>query len=286
MVSIAVLVLLILLVTRIIGSASTIATLGNKHMDADSEARQLFNRMEVDFPQIVKRADLDFFGKRTAAPNSVGGAMTGNDQIAFYSAVPGYYPSTGSQSPVSLAAYRVNAKNQVERMGKGLVWNGVSAIDTPILFMPLTIAGAWLPATTNATDPDYEIVGPQTFRFEYYYQLQRGDLSDTPWDSDPILIPAHTSVSGLRDVGAIIVVIGSIDPKSRALVTDAKLTALAGQMNDYVHFNSPGNSGKVGPQPQVQWQDAVNTNTAGLPNAALAGIRFYQRYFYLNGQQQ
>ena len=35
--------------------------------------------------------------------------MTGNDQIAFYSAVPGYYPPTGSQSPVSLVAYRVNS---------------------------------------------------------------------------------------------------------------------------------------------------------------------------------
>ena len=30
----------------------------------------------------------------------------------------------------------------MERMGKGLVWNGVSATDTPVVFMPLTISGS------------------------------------------------------------------------------------------------------------------------------------------------
>ena len=79
--------------------------------------------------------------------------MAGNDQIAFYSAVPGYYPSTGSQSPVSLVAYRVNALNQLEQMGVGLVWNGVSATDIPVVFLPLTISGTWPSATNLAASP-------------------------------------------------------------------------------------------------------------------------------------
>src|SRR5438270_2120330 len=145
MVTMAILALLVLFVTSIVNSAATITTLGNKRMDADTQARQLLDRMAIDFAQMVKRDDVDFFAKGTVAPKSVGGAMAGNDQIAFYSAVPGYYPSAGSQSPVSLVAYRVNSNstsssyNKMERMGKGLVWNGVSTIDTPVVFMPLTI---------------------------------------------------------------------------------------------------------------------------------------------------
>ena len=63
--------------------------------------------------------------------------MAGNDQIAFYSAVPGYYPPTGLQSPVSLVAYRINSNsnsssyNKMERMGKGLIWNGIACGATP-----------------------------------------------------------------------------------------------------------------------------------------------------------
>jgi hypothetical protein len=130
LVSLAVLVVLVLLVSRLFSSAATIATFGSKRMDAEAQIRPLFQRMALDFSQMAKRNDLDFFGKNTAAPNSVGGSMTGNDQIAFYSSVPGYYPSSGSQSPISLIAYRVNAQNQLERVAKGLVWNGVSASST------------------------------------------------------------------------------------------------------------------------------------------------------------
>src|SRR5204862_6789777 len=120
--SVGVLVLLVLLATQLLNSAATITTLGHKKMDAYSQARQMLDRMAIDFAQMVKRSDVDFFAKGTVAPNSVGGAMAGNDQIAFYSGVPGYYPTTGSQSPVSLVAYRVNslstssAYNKLERM--------------------------------------------------------------------------------------------------------------------------------------------------------------------------
>ena len=188
LISVAVLVLLVLLTSQLLNTAATVKTLGHKQMDADSQARQLLDRMAVDFAQLVKRGDVDFFGKGTTAPNSVGSAMTGNDQIAFYSGVPGYYPATGSQSPVSLVAYRVNSAstsssyNKMERMGKGLVWSGVSSTDTPVVFMPLTIGpsaavplGTWPAATSSSTsDSAYETIGPQVFRFEYCYLLKIG----------------------------------------------------------------------------------------------------------------
>src|SRR3984893_11559608 len=87
--SIVALTLFVLMVSRLVKSASTITTMGNKHMGADSQARSVLDRMAVDFAQMVKRSDVDFFGKNTAAPNSPGGAMNGNDQIGFFSAVPG-----------------------------------------------------------------------------------------------------------------------------------------------------------------------------------------------------
>ena len=187
LVTMSVLVLLVFLFTQLLNSAATVMALGNKGTDTDSQARQLLDRMALDFAQMVKRSDVDFFAKGTVAPNSVGGTMFGNDQIAFYSAVPGYYPQSGAQSPVSVVAYRVNSLlasssyNKMERLGKGLVWNGASTANTPVVFLPVTISAMWPYATNQDLDAAYEVIGPQVFRFEYCYLLRaNGSLSITP----------------------------------------------------------------------------------------------------------
>jgi hypothetical protein len=278
-VSVGVVVLLVLLASQLLNSAATITMLGHKQMDADSQARQLLDRMAIDFAQMVKRSDVDFFAKGTLAPNSVGGTMTGpaNDQIAFYSVVPGYYPPTGSQSPVSLVGYRVNSAStsssytKLERLGKGLVWNGVSSTDKPVVFMPLTVSATWPAAvSTSAPDPDgnYEVIGPQVFRFEYYYLLNNGSFSVVPW------ISPHTSVSGMQDVSAIVVDIAVIDPKSKVLLNNAQITSLAGQLTDY-------SSGRPAGWLRTQWQTTLDGNTS-LPRQAVSGIRVYERFIYLS----
>jgi len=270
-VTVGVLALLVLLFTQLFNNAASITTLGHKQMDADSQARQLLDRMAIDFAQWVKRSDVDFFAKGTVAPNSVGGAMTGNDQIAFYSAVPGYYPPTGSQSPISLVAYRISslngaaAFNKLERLGKGLVWNGVSDADVPVVFMPLTIAATWPAATSSSLvdlNGNYEIIGPLVFRFEYCYLLRAdGSLSITP----------PSNISG---IAAIVADIGVIDSKSKVLVNDTQITSLAGQLVDYASGMTPG-------QLRNNWQNTLNANTT-LPRPALSGIRVYERFFYLS----
>jgi hypothetical protein len=276
-VTIGVLMLLVLLFTQLLNNTASITTLGHKQMDADSQARQLLDRMAIDFAQLVKRSDLDFFAKGTRAPNSVGDPMDGsdgntrNDRIAFYSAVPGYYPLTGSQSPVSLVAYRVNslngaaAFNKLERLGKGLVWNGVSVADVPVVFMPLTIAATW-PAATSSSLADlngnYETIGPRVFRFEYCYLLRAdGSLSITP----------PSDISGIAAIVADIAVINS---KSKVLLNDTQITSLVGQLVDYAAGMTPG-------QLRNNWQNRLNANTA-LPRPALSGIRLYERFFYLS----
>jgi len=154
-------------------------------------------------------------------------------------------------------------------MGKGLLWNAATPTPAPVVFMPLTIGpsavvplGTWPAATsTSASDPDYEVIGPQVFRFEYCYLLTTGNLSITP----------PTSVSG---IAGFIVDIAAIDPKSKVLLNDAQAALLAGQLSDYTLNNlAPG-------QLRYTLQYAINANTT-LPRPALAGVRLYERSFYI-----
>ena len=67
LVSVGVLVVLVLTFRQLLKSAATITTLGHKQMDADSQARQLLDRMAIDFAQMVKRSDVDYYVKSSAA---------------------------------------------------------------------------------------------------------------------------------------------------------------------------------------------------------------------------
>jgi len=335
LVTMGVLVLLVLLFTQLLNSSATIMTLGNKRMDADSQARQLLDRMAIDFAQMVKRTDVDYYLKSSSGSSAgtppdcttctdqtkndaTRSDPTGNDQIAFFSATSGYYPTPGSQSPISLVAYRVNSDsmnasyNKMERMGKGFIWNGVSSSYIPILFLDsatvptTTIANKWPAAVSKSLpDPDghYETTGPQIFRFEYYYLLKGQTVqvgaptptptpnppifSDTPWDTR---ISGHTNVIRITngvitsDVTAIIVDIAVIDPKSKVLVTDAQIATLAGTLIDYggsAVGNCPSPNWQTPGELRRQWQCALDSTTS-LPRPAISGIRVYERYFYLN----
>jgi hypothetical protein len=259
LVSITVLTLIILFVSRLFSSASALTTSGNKHMDADGQVRPLLDRIAIDLAQMVKRSDVDYFLKSSSNP------QTGNDQIAFYSVVPGY--ATSPASPVSLVAYRINIKNQIERMAKGLIWNGDSSPGIPVVFLPLTITTTWPPATDATRDADYELTAPNVFRLEYYYVLRNGGTSDTPWDT----AAGHTGPGGMQDVAAISVAIAAIDPKSRVLLSDAQLATLAAGLNDFSSSMAPGAL-------LTQWQTTLDAAT-GMPRSAIAGIRIYQRWF-------
>ena len=278
LVSVGVLVILVLLCAQLLNSAASITTRGHNQMDADSQARQLLDRMAIDFAQLLKRSDLDFFGKGTTAPNSAGGVMTGNDLITFHSAVPGYYPSGttfGSQSPLSLVAYRVNSNsssssyNKMERMGKGLLWNGASASSTPVVFWT-TITSQWPAATSSSlADPDgnYEIVGPQVFRFEYCYLRTNGNIAMAP----PL---DGNGRADLSQIAAIVADIAVIDPKSKVLLSNAQIASLAGLLADYAATMVPG-------QLRNNWQNTLNANTT-LPRPAVSSVRLYERFFYLS----
>jgi hypothetical protein len=272
LVAISVLVLLVLLITQLVNSATTVTTLGNKRNDADSEARPLFERMALDFAQLIKRSDVSYYLKNAGTP------MPGNDLVGFYSAVQGYYPT--SPGPISVVAYRVNsdssnpvAHNCLERMGRGLDWNGASTTSVPVVFLPLTIQQTWPSVTSSSnydeTDPakrTYEIIGPQIFRFEYYYlEKTTGALVAYP--------PAWTSLSAveIKSASAIVVAIALIDPKSKALLSNSQIATLGESLPDYVSGMGPG-------QLLARWQSALDS-VANLPRSAISSVRLYERWF-------
>lgn len=300
LISITVLVVLVLLFTRLFNSAATITILSNRYTESDGQIRQLFDRMAIDFAQMVKRNDVDFYGKGTSSF----GTSNGNDRVAFFSMVPGDYLSTGTPSPFSLISYKVNSSTAVtnaavytrlQRMARGLLMNGdnsgnggvpASIKDGPIFFATggPTISSVWTTTVTSnaTTDSKHELAAPQVFRFEYYYLLTNGALSVVPWDAS---LAGHTDASGLRDVAAIIVAVATIDPKSHVLLTNSQVSTIAGTLVDYSAGSGHGPGWLLG-----QWQSILDSPTAAavklMPRPALSAVRLYERYFYLTPTPQ
>ena len=340
MVAVAVLTILIVLATQLLNSASAITNVG-AHADLSVTKSGPTSVKHSASPTSCSAADLDYYIKQPIGYNGhsqghgwgkkLKTGQQGNDQFAIFTLVPGYYPANFTatqQGPISLVAYRVNQNPtlatapylQLERLAKGLLWNGVSNQTNanavyPIVFLPNTISGIgdWSAAVNNdnsgqSIDPEngYETVGPQVFRFEYWYLLKNGILTDVPWDKDAR--PAQTTIStptpiGWSDVQAIAVAIAVIDPTSRSLISSATLLDVASDLDDFK--TSPGRG--VGGQKKAgdieyRWNtvllgdpaDLANTpgilnrgsTTAGsrVPPEVAKSIRVYSRYYDLRIQ--
>jgi hypothetical protein len=268
-----VLVLLVLLTTQLLNSAARIMTLGHGRMNADSEARELFDRMAIDFAQMIKRSDVDYYLKSstTASDCILCTRQRGNDQIAFYSTVPGWSALTGArQSPISIVGYRINVSetmlaNRMERLGEGLSWNGATSNRRGDGRPASVIFWAPLNPWANATSSPIDVIAPDVFRFEYYYLLKNGDLSSTPWYT-------ISTVRGMQDVSAIIVDIAVFDPKSRGLLSNSDIAGLAEDLTD--HGGQPLGGLLAG------WRSALDGNRT-LPRPALSSVRLYERCFHL-----
>jgi len=333
LVSVFVLVIIIFIVAQLMTSATAITRTGSKHVDTDTQARVVLDRMALEFAQMVKRTDVDCYIKQRSGYNGHGNGHgwgqghngdLGSDQIAFFSQVPGYYPTglnPGDKSPISLIAYRVDEGNssntsygRLQRMSKGLHWAGVDDNQTnqnstyPIVFLPQTIAAVtpWAAAVNNncsgnnsGCDADYEIIGPGVFRFEYYYQLKNGRLTDWPWDR--FVLPNQITITnptpiGLSQVESIAVSIAVIDPAARALIQAAAANAAYGDILDVAadlpDFRSARGRGVGGQRIgdlEAAWKGVVESiaqtgqTPSGrlIPREAAKGIRIYNRYFDL-----
>jgi competence protein ComGC len=304
LVSMLVLIIIVFMLAQLMKSAQSVTRSGNKHLSTDTQGRVVLDRIALDLAQMLKRTDVDYYVKQPTGYTKGNGhgwgrkiptGQPGSDQIAFFTQVPGYYPS-GTQSPISLVAYRVNQSSssnpaymRLERLAKGLRSNGTdpgnnpSTTDSfPIVFLPQTISGVgkpWSAAinnsgncgnnTSNSCDSNYETIGPGVFRMEYYYVLKSGLATDIPWDRN--LRPNQTSINspvpiGLTDVEAIGVVIAVIDPEGRALMdTNASIPGNASMLDlasDLADFSTAlgrgvGNANKYIGGLEASWESTI-----------------------------
>jgi Prokaryotic N-terminal methylation motif len=325
LVSVFVLTIIVFMVAQLMTSATIITRTGHKHVDTDTQARAVFDRMAVDFGQMFERIDIDYYVKGPTTYNGHGQGhgwgrrrgtgQQGSDQIAFFSQVPGYYPSTGAQSPISLIVYRIYEGSntdpaflRLQRMGKGMLWNGVdnpnqqpnhNGYTCPMVFLPLLISDRWPAAVSGSVadiEGDYETIGPGVFRFEYYYLLKNGKLTDVPWDTEarPTQITLTNPRSiGLTDVESISVAIVVIDPASRALIDAASPDSLDDIASDMADFRTAPGRGVGGTKNigdlEYSWQTSLlNIISAGqtsagspVPPEAAKAIRIYSKTFDL-----
>lgn len=295
LVSTAVLAVMAVMVAQITNSAA--ATIGHhgKRLDADTQARLIFNRMAVDFAKMVKRPDVDcstFKQPGSTLPAEYGpvsqpaNLQAGNDRFAFYSETDGYFsgnvqPAGTGRAAVSLVTYHVSNDPYsglpvLRRMSKGLGWEPDPANNwESAAYLPVMLTSRW-PAIFG-DDPDYKTVGDQVFRIEYAYLLKAtttrpARLSAIPWDTSAT--PAHTWIGGLDDVAAVVVAVAVLDTKSRVLVRD--YDGLVGAFPD----------AQEGKEIAAVWNPVVCSpdfaTTAHVPKAAASAVRIYQRYFYLD----
>jgi prepilin-type N-terminal cleavage/methylation domain-containing protein len=185
LVAIAVLAIILVTASKILSTTATLTTSSNKHMDANDQARAVFDRMADDFARIVRRNDVDYIFWKTS----------GNDAMYFYTEGASYFDSStytvpnanatiGSEkNPVSLVGYRVNNTptspdyNQLERLGKALSWDGGAYNASP------------LPAGYNSIQPNFVAF--------LTYPPAGFDLSGTvpPSGVTPVTDPAGVSYS-------------------------------------------------------------------------------------------
>jgi hypothetical protein len=77
----------------------------------------------------------------------------------------------------------------------------------------------------------------------------------------------------MQDVAAIIVDVAAIDSKSKVLLSNSNITTLIQTLADY--------NGQVPGALIANWRSTLDGN-ARLPRPAIAGIRLYERYFYIS----
>jgi len=291
----ALMVLLLLVVSQIMNNTGAVTSSSRRHIDADAEARMIFDRMSRDFSRMVKQNDVDYLVVKKA----------GSDSIFFYSEAPGFSSAVSTdQTGVSLVGYRINGSFQLERLGKGLTWDGTDSMvfltfanprvsPTPAPAAGSTLSDAFASqVAANSTDADYHVLGENVFRLEICFLLKPrlqssgtplpAVYSNTPYDSRV----NHTSLTGigLQDVQAIVVTLAILDETSKKILpVNASLAGAASALPD------PGDAdlGATTPVlPAQRWRGIVESpsfsQSAGLPQAATGHVRVYQRVFELN----
>jgi type II secretory pathway pseudopilin PulG len=236
LVSMTVLTLLIVAVSQMVSGTTTISTSNRQHLDADGQARLVFDRMALDFARMVKRPDVDYIFKDASVVT-----QPGNDKFFFYSEAPAYFDpaddpaaaTAAAQSSLALIGYRINSATQANpyqlaRLSKGLTWDESSGSATdplkdpapgsivflsypaaspspaaaPTPFPASTLAGHW--PQTLGSSPGYNGDDPDPLHPSYHVispqvcRLEICYLLKPAVQSDGTTLPAVYSLSPFR----------------------------------------------------------------------------------------
>jgi hypothetical protein len=322
-----VLSLLLVLVAQLVTSASRVTTQSGKQMDADNQARMVFDRMAIDFSNMSMRKDLDtVFYKGDK-----------NDKMFFISQAPSYYDnsvSSNEKSRIALVGYRVSEQGgstpafSLERLGKGLTWDASSGSGSPggLVFTTgtaapnNTLASTWSDIGSSpylGTSDDYQTLADQVLRMEVCFQVKDANTGKAAYSNYPVALGATISSGppsggkagdrwydtansrayrcskgtgasalwqpiGLQDVLGIVVTLVVLDNTSRKIAPD-----LANLIELFPDPHQESDLGAMPPRlPAEIWESALKAalknNSTGIPQAAAAQVRIYQRHFSLN----
>ncbi|MEZ0258040.1 MAG: type II secretion system protein J, partial [Chthoniobacter sp.] len=233
-VAISVLTLLTTFVAQLVNNATIVTTHSRKRVDADSQARLVFDRVAGDFAKMLKRTDVDYLFCK----------QTGNDRMFFYSEAPAYYDGAANsikpRSSAALLGYRINSHYQIERLGKQLSWGGNSGTQpgstifltypAPTVTKPKPtplpsslLENNWPDAigsapTYDGTGSDYHVLADQVCRFEFCFQMKDGTYALDPTGN------SGGTVHSLKDVVAIVVGLVVLNSASQQITDISKVS--------------------------------------------------------------
>jgi prepilin-type N-terminal cleavage/methylation domain-containing protein len=265
LVACSILALLVVLVAQMVASASSVTGSSKKRLDADDEARLVFDRLAGDIGGMVKRRDI----------NPLFLASNGNDAFYFYSQAPAYSAGALStnNSQLALIGYSVSDSGVgLLRFSAGQSWDALRFEDPSLTTI----------TTTSSTN--FHVIAPDVFRMEYALLMKPGSVNNTnglgpvtagtlSTNGTNVFFKTNNAGQAMKDVSGIIVAIALLDPTSRVIVTTNSLTTLAApaQMPD---------TSATGILVDL-WQTSAR-NSSGIPLAPRSQIRVYQRYFPIN----
>jgi hypothetical protein len=139
LVAMSVLILLMTFIAQMMSSTQVSVNLSGRHLDADSQARLVFDRMAEDFSAMTHRTDVDFLFVKEPTPAQVN-ATGSNDKMFFFSESPAFYASLSPSSAAlkdtaALIGYCINTSTNnanltsysLLRLSRGLVWDASPA---------------------------------------------------------------------------------------------------------------------------------------------------------------
>jgi len=302
LVACAVLVLLVVMVAEMVGSATSVTSASKKRLDADDEARLVFDRMDADIALMLKRPDVSPLFQTNANSND---PTDLNDAFFFYSQAPASSTNTTvNNSQIALIGYRVVSTNQnaqsngLQRLGIEESWDALSFITNV--------------STNGVDDTNYHLIAPSVFRMEFALLMKPGSTNNStnfnigfagPVPSNTVstngtnvFFQTNNLGQSLKDVAGIVVALAILDPTSQKIIGTNALTTLAAKMEDAVVIPANNvsasmsggiiNGGATNGIPVDSWKtNALNYSETGLsviPKAARSEIRIYQRYFPIN----